>query len=204
MAVSTGKLTKSKVDPYQVWVMDGGFYLIAFCNVRNAVRTFAIDRIKGYSVTDESFEMSENFKLEDYLQTVFRVMRGKPEKVTFRVNPGAAHVVRERIWHPAQELREQPDGGVQISVEVPINYEIISWIMGFGSAAEVTKPESLRKQLRAEFVKAANYSGFTTVDLFKNLIGILGPDKRFRVLVVWMKSSIAIHIHRSCWSRQRT
>ncbi len=33
-------------------------------------------------------------------------MRGKPEKVKFRLGPGVAHVARERIWHPTQELRE--------------------------------------------------------------------------------------------------
>ncbi len=154
-AVSTGKTTKRKIDPYQVWVMNGSFYLIAFCNFRNAIRTFAMDRIKSYSITDESFEMSEDFKLEDYLQTAFRVMRGKPEKVTFRLTAGAAHVVRERIWHPTQELRETEGGGIEISVEVPINYEIVSWIMGFGAAAEVIQPESLRKRVMQEFDMAA-------------------------------------------------
>ena len=153
--VSTSKLTVRKVDPYKVWIMNGAFYLIGFCNLRNAVRTFALDRIQNYSVTDESFEMPDDFNLEDYLQTAFRVMTGKPEKVSFRIKPGAAHVVRERIWHPTQELRELPDGGVQITVEVPINYEIISWIMGFGSAAEAIEPESLRNQIMREHDTAA-------------------------------------------------
>jgi len=86
--------------------MSGAFYLIWQCNMRNAIRTFAMDRIQNYTITDESFEIPEDFSLEDYLQTAFRVMRGKPEKVTFRLTQGAAHVVRERIWHPTQELRE--------------------------------------------------------------------------------------------------
>jgi len=38
---------------------------------------------------------------------------------------------------------------------VPINYEIISWIMGFGSAAVVIEPKSLRKQIMEEHVRAA-------------------------------------------------
>ena len=107
-------------------------------------------------MTDESFEMAADFKLEDYLQTAFRVMRGKPENVKFRLSPGAAHVVRERIWHPTQELREIEGGGIEISVMVPINYEIISWIMGFGSAAEIIEPESLRKQIKEELAKASD------------------------------------------------
>jgi predicted DNA-binding transcriptional regulator YafY len=52
-------------------------------------------------------------------------------------------------------LREIEGGGIEISVMVPINYEIISWIMGFGSAAEVIEPESLRKQIVQEFDMAA-------------------------------------------------
>jgi len=36
-----------------------------------------------------------------------------------------------------------------------LNYEIISWIMGFGSAAEVIEPESLQKQIMEEHVKAS-------------------------------------------------
>ena len=154
-AVSTGRQTTRKVDPYQVWVMNGVFYLIAHCHVRDAIRTFAMDRIKSFTVLDESFVMPENFSLEDYLQSAFRVMRGSPEKVRFRLTPGAAHIVRERIWHPTQEIRDLPDGGVEISVEVPINYEIISWIMGFGSAAQVIEPDSLRKRIMLEHQTAA-------------------------------------------------
>ncbi len=52
-------------------------------------------------------------------------------------------------------MREIEGGGIEISVEDPINYEIISWIMGFGSAAEVIEPESLRKQIMQEFDMAA-------------------------------------------------
>ena len=136
--------------------MNGAFYLIGLCHVRNAIRTFSMDRIKSFTVLDESFVMPEDFSLEDYLQTAFRVMRGSPEKVMFRLTPGAAHVVRERIWRPTQELRDLPDGGIEISVEVPINYEIISWIMGFGSAAQVIEPEPLRERIRTELLKAAD------------------------------------------------
>lgn len=137
--------------------MNGVFYLIGHCHVRDAIRTFAMDRIKSFTVLDESFVMPEDFGLEDYLQTAFRVMRGSPEKVMFRLTPGAAHVVRERIWRPTQELRDLPDGGVEISVEAPINYEIISWIMGFGSAAEGIQRESLRKRIKEEHLNAANH-----------------------------------------------
>ena len=64
-AVSTGQETKRKVDPYQVWVMNGAFYLIGWCHIRHAIRTFAMDRIKGFSVLNEPFHFPKNFKLEE-------------------------------------------------------------------------------------------------------------------------------------------
>ncbi|MBI5248094.1 MAG: YafY family transcriptional regulator [Desulfomonile tiedjei] len=154
-AVSTGRQTVRKVDPYQVWAMNGGVYLIGLCHLRNAVRTFAMDRIGNYKVLDEPFHFPKDFNLEDYLQTAFNVMRGEPRKIRIRFAPGAAHVVRERIWHPTQEIRELGDGGVEIFLEVPINYEITSWILGFGAAATVIEPDSLRSRIRDEHQAAA-------------------------------------------------
>jgi predicted DNA-binding transcriptional regulator YafY len=135
--------------------MNGTFYLVGFCHLRNAVRTFAMDRIKDFVVLDESFSLPKDFSLEDYLQTAFLVMRGEPQRVKVRFLPGAAQIVRERIWHPTQELRELPDGSLEVSLKVPINYEIISWVLGFGSSAEVLQPLSLRKHLSEELQRAA-------------------------------------------------
>ncbi len=153
-AVSTGRETKRKIDPYQVWVMNGGFYLIGFCHVRHTIRTFAMDRIKGFSVLTETFHFPKDFKLEEYLQTAFHVMRGEPQKIKVRFAPEVSHIVRERIWHPTQETREISNGELEITLEVPINYEIMSWILGFGSTAEVLAPDSFRTRLRDELRKA--------------------------------------------------
>ena len=149
-ALSTGEENKRTVDPYQMWAMNGTFYLIGLCHLRGQVRTFAMDRIKDFTVIDETFDMPEEFSLEDYLQTAFRVMTGKPEVIKVWFRASAAQVVRERIWHPTQEIREQEDGSVVVTLEVPINYEVIAWILGFGSAARVLEPESLREHMREE------------------------------------------------------
>ena len=157
-AASTGKETTRRVDPYQIWAMGGSFYLIGLCHLRDSIRTFAMDRIKAVTVLDDSFHRPRDFSLEDYLQSAFRVMRGDPQVVKVRFAPGAAHVVRERIWHPTQEIRELEDGSLIVTLEVAVNYEVISWILGFGSAAEVLEPASLRKRMLEDLeASAARY-----------------------------------------------
>lgn len=157
-AVSTGSQTLRKVDPYRVWVMNGSFYLIGYCHKRKAIRTFSLDRIQKLSVLDESFKIPRELDIDAYLQSAFRIMTGDPQKVAVRIAATAAHVVRERIWHTSQKITDLPDGGVIISVEVPINYEVISWILGFGAAAEVLEPEAFRDRILSEHERAAmNY-----------------------------------------------
>jgi predicted DNA-binding transcriptional regulator YafY len=150
IASSTGQMTSRKIDPYQVWAMNGGFYLIGFCHLRGSVRTFALERVRSLSTLNESFHYPEDFSLEDYLQTAFKVMRGNPEIVKIQFAPWVAGIIKERIWHPTQEIREQGDGSLLVTMEVPINYEIISWILGFGSAAEVKSPASLKNKILEE------------------------------------------------------
>jgi predicted DNA-binding transcriptional regulator YafY len=149
-ALSTGEENKRTVDPYQMWAMNGCFYLIGYCHLRNSVRTFAMDRINDFTIMDASFEVPCEFSLEDYLQTAFRVMTGKPEVVKVWFRASAAQVVKERIWHPTQEIRDQEDGSLVVTLEVPINYEVISWILGFGLSAKVIAPVSLKEHLRKE------------------------------------------------------
>ena len=155
-ALSTGEELRRRVDPYQVWAMNGSFYLIGRCHMRDAVRTFAMDRIKELTVLNEIFAFPEDFSLEDYLQTAFRVMTGPPEVVRVWFRESAAQVIKERIWHPSQEIREQEDGSLVVTLKVPINYEVISWILGFGSASQVLEPVSLRSRIQGELESSLN------------------------------------------------
>jgi predicted DNA-binding transcriptional regulator YafY len=153
-AASTKEVSSRRVDPYQVWAMNGSFYLIGLCHLRGAVRTFAMDRIKALTILDATFHRPKDFSLEDYLESAFRVMRGDPEVVEARFTARAAHVIRERVWHPTQEIRELDDGGLILTFEVAVNYEVISWMLGFGSAAEVLQPKSLRDRIIRELQAA--------------------------------------------------
>ena len=151
-------MTKRKVDPYHLWAMSGTFYLIGRCGLRDDIRMFAIDRIESLSLLKETFPVPKDFSLEEYLRTAFRVMTGHPETVKVRFAPDAARVVRERIWHPTQQILEHADGSLTATLEVPINFEIVSWILGFGSAAHVLHPTELRQRILEEHQAATeNY-----------------------------------------------
>ena len=65
-----------------------------------------------------------------------------------------------------------------------MNGQMRNWLNGMISEFVKNSPENSLKMEPDEKAWACLHSRFTTVDLFKNLMDILGPDKGFRVLVV--------------------
>ena len=148
--MSRKKESRRKVDPYKVWFFNGTFYLIGFCHKRKEVRIFALDRIKMLHLTNETFEVPEDFSLEDFVGPSFGVFQGEPVKVKVWFAPHVAGYIKEKIWHESQQIEEQDDGSVIFEAEVAGTDEIKFWVMSWGSHALVLEPDSLREEIRIE------------------------------------------------------
>jgi len=140
------------VDPYHLASVDGDWYMVAFCHLREDVRMFAPARIRSLKETGERFTRPADFSIADYLDSSFRVIRGvgPAQRVRLRFAPQAARYVREKTWHPSQKIDEQPDGGLMLTLEVSHLLEVKRWALAFGGACEVLEPEELRAEVVAE------------------------------------------------------
>ena len=56
-----------------------------------------------------------------------------------------APYVRERIWHPSQQVEEHSDGSLLLRFRASGEFEIVRWILGWGEAVEVVEPPELRQ-----------------------------------------------------------
>ena len=149
-SMSRKKEGKRKVDPYRIWFFNGSFYLIGHCHQRGEVRIFALDRIKMLHQTKETFEVPEDFSLDEFTGASFGVFQGEPVKVRVWFHPDAAGYIKEKIWHETQELQTQKDGSIIFEAEVAGTDEIKFWVMSWGSKALVLEPASLADEIRAE------------------------------------------------------
>ncbi len=161
-AASTGEERTRTVHPYHIWVMNGVFYLVGYCRLRQEARTFCFDRIRDLAVLPDTFQYPEDFHIDEYFGTAFRVMTGEPSQLVIRFSPHVAAQVKEKIWRPSQQITDQPDGGIILTMQTAVNYEVVSWLLGFGDKAEVLEPSSLRERLQRELQKALeSYSSDT-------------------------------------------
>jgi predicted DNA-binding transcriptional regulator YafY len=65
-----------------------------------------------------------------------------------RFKSEAADLVREREWHESQEMRNLPDGGLELTLRLGALAEIERWDLGWGASAEVLKPAALREKVK--------------------------------------------------------
>lgn len=132
------------VDPYHLANINGEWYLFAYDHARQDIRTFAPARIKTIKPTGKIFAHPEKFSLEKRLRGSFGVHSGQGEhEVSLRFNARAADFVREKKWHPSQELRNLRDGGVEMKLKLTSLVEIERWVLSWGGDAQVLKPKAL-------------------------------------------------------------
>ena len=138
------------IEPLHLLPHRGGLYVISRMPYYDQLITQAVDRFESVEVTEEEFEPPDHLSVDERLSNAFGISSEEPMDVVVRFTEEQAPYIRERIWHPSQELEELEDGRVVLRLRAGGFYEIKSWVLSFGAAAEVLEPEDLRAAVREE------------------------------------------------------
>lgn len=142
------------VEPYGLVEHRGSFYLVGHSQQHDEVRHWKVDRIEAVDVTEVRFQRPADFDLAKHLAGSFGIYHGRqPIRVRVRLNPSAARYVREKRMHASQRLRREAGGSAIVQWTVSSLVEVRSFVLSFGSAAEVLEPEELRVEVAAEAEK---------------------------------------------------
>jgi predicted DNA-binding transcriptional regulator YafY len=151
-SMSSNREKEYLVEPYRLVFAQGALYLVGFVPEYAEQRTFAVDRIRHVSPTEDRFEPIE--AAEDAFAHSLGVHEGPPVDVEIAFAAEIARHVRERVWHPSQQIRETAGGGVVLSLRVSNDRPLRSWILGFGPLARVLAPADLVRQIVDEMDRA--------------------------------------------------
>ena len=137
------------VDPYHLANINGEWFLFAFDHARKDIRTFVPARISDVQSTGKTFTRPPKFSLEKRLHDSFGVVSGEGEfNVVIRFDDFAAGYIREKRWHPSQQLRELKDGGAELKMKLSSLAEVQRWVLSWGGHAKVVGPKQLADSVR--------------------------------------------------------
>lgn len=135
-------------DPYTLLFYQNSLYLGGYAHNRGALRLFLVDRLQEVEVTRERFEVPEDFVPADLTGSAFGLIDDEPAAVKIRFGAEVAHLIRERIWHPTQEVEETANGSLFLSFTAGGEKELLAWLYSYLPHVEVIGPASLCSAFR--------------------------------------------------------
>ncbi len=139
------------VSPYQLLINDGNYYLLAFDDYSQDMRTYRVDRMKDVRFTGEPREGKEAFEkidLKTYTKRVFSMYGGEQKRVTIRfINPLLDAVV-DRFGTKDVFYSRADDTHFSVTAQVEISDQFFGWILGFGKKAKILAPDDVTEKFR--------------------------------------------------------
>lgn len=107
-------------------------------------------------MTAHAFQLPLGFDVEAYVEDALVIMRGRLVEVELAFDRATAAWVRDRVWHPSQQLVSTRTG-LRMTLRVADTRELTGWILSFGRGVRVIKPAALRERVRQEALALARH-----------------------------------------------
>jgi predicted DNA-binding transcriptional regulator YafY len=123
----------------------GWWYVVGHCRLRDALRSFRLDRIGEVTLLDKTFQPPADFNAPEFLAQGFEAETKIQIKLRFA--PESAHIARDSgiAW---DNIEPQSDGAMIVALTMPDLQWATSMALGFGPIVTVLAPEELRHAVR--------------------------------------------------------
>lgn len=134
-------------------------YLVATHADRPEPRHFKVDRIRDVTPTSEPFTRPPDFSLQEHLEHSLGIYQTNASLTEVRIQFSAAvaRYVTEHHWHHSQQIKEQPDGSLIVTLQLTDLTEVKSWVLSFGAEARVLAPAPLIVSVRKELTRLLSH-----------------------------------------------
>ncbi len=141
--------TLRTVSPQRLTRYRDNWYLDAFDHERDALRSFALDRVREALILDERAQDLPDTELDAHLGGGYGIFSG-PAKAwaTIVFSERAARWVADEQWHSRQEGRRLTDGRYELRVPYSNGRELMMDVLRYGPDAEITAPPALREEIK--------------------------------------------------------
>lgn len=150
-----GKGTKTApstrlIDPYGIVYWKGSWYTVGFCHLRQAVRSFRVDRIVEIKLCENYFVRPANFSAKDFL--INQLLPDAVEKesgltVTIQAEEQVLNDICKH-WLFGHSLTERTAGEATFKLQVPSLLTYVPYfLLPYGKALIIKEPEVLIQRM---------------------------------------------------------
>lgn len=143
-----------ELDPYGMFYRLGHWYIGGFCHLRQALRTFRLDRLAGVELLKTQFERPTNYNAAEQFNQSLCNMPGNLEvRVLLHTELDTA---TKELGSSASILKPEGDS-VYIETMVDSTYWFAWWLARLPFDFTIISPDSLKQALRERAEKLMSY-----------------------------------------------
>lgn len=141
----------TEVEPYFVKVFRQRWYMVARNVYKDAIRIYALDRIRDLRQTEKVFTIPQDFSAEDYFYNAFGIIIEDgcpPETIELKVYGMQREYFRTLPLHHSQTEIETKEEYSVFRYRLSATYDFMQEILSHGCDVEVLAPGHLRDDIR--------------------------------------------------------
>lgn len=135
------------IDPYRLVSRWGWQYCIGYCHVRQAPRTFRLDRIAKLELLGQAFPEPADFDLATYLAADPFFQPAVRARLRFGPQAAVLALDNRAYW---ETIEEQPDGALEVTFAAPDLEAAAGQVLRIGLGATIIAPQELHALVRAQ------------------------------------------------------
>ena len=154
------EVTDRELSPQRLVHYRDNWYLDAWDHLRNDLRTFALDAVRGAEIVPGKAKEVPDAELDAVLASGYGIFSGKQVQwAALRFTPERARYAATEEWHPRQRGRWEKDGSYVLELPYSSEKELLADILKVGADVEVVSPRSLRRSVRERALATARKNG---------------------------------------------
>ncbi len=138
--------TGRELEPYALVHRWGWWYVVGYCLLRQAVRTFRVDRIMDLASAVGTFSVPADFDVYAYLATETQSQASLQARLLIAPEMALIAADNRFLW---ESMEERPDGSIEVVLNVPDLEWAASLALSFGPTVTVLEPDDLRQRVGA-------------------------------------------------------
>jgi proteasome accessory factor B len=156
------------VSAYGLYYRRGTWYLVGFCHMRQALRTFNLHRIRAVRPSGAlgAYRVPETFDIKQQARRrPWEYPGAPPQRVSIRLAARLRPALVE-IFGDNASVEPAAEGGAWVHLQVTQPTALLACVLPYGDAAEVVAPADLRARLAALYADLEDrYRPFDIPDL---------------------------------------
>lgn len=145
------------IHPYLLKEYDNRWYVLGYSEQRQAIATFALDRIEEIEVlADKLFVENQSFNAKSYFSDTIGVTYSgqEPEKIVIKVETEFAPYLMTKPLHHSQKVLEKDTRFYTFVYLLVVNQELENILMSLANHLIVVEPKQLKHSLKEKIQKA--------------------------------------------------